>query len=165
MPAIDVCRSNAASIANADDRALVFVIPPTPIARSGGVARTPETGQRRIYDVRACVAMPRHHGSRGAHLALEATWELTVEDVYAGEQTLAGRLAIRSLLLDTDLDVPNLAADLAPTHLVTFHRGKLTGVEAVSPIVIEIVTRLGLALGGVASASDSIQISLVALGG
>jgi hypothetical protein len=141
-----------------EDRTLVLVIPPTPIAPSGGVARTPETGQRRIYDVRAWLSVP-------TPVALEGTWELTVEDVVGSEHTLAGRFTIRSLLFDADIDANDLADQLAPIHLVTFRRGMLTMVEAASPLAIDIVSRLARALGGIpTSPTDSIQISLVAFG-
>lgn len=127
-------------------------------------ATATRTGQQRRYDVRASIWIALTDDALPERITFEATWDLTVEDVVGSEHTLAGRLRIRAIGVDAHRDMTDLAAQLSPTHVVTFRRQTLTAVEAASTLAMKLVSRLALALCGVpTSPHDLISIARVAL--
>ncbi len=123
-------------------------------------AAATRTGQQRRYDVRASIWIALLDDALPERITLEATWDLTVEDVVGSEHTLAGRLRIHAIGGTAERDVTDLAAQLSPMHVVTFRRQTLTTVEAASTLAMKLVSRLAHALGGVpTSPHDLISIA------
>lgn len=120
-------------------------------------------GHERLYGVRASVWVPVTRGALPQRITLAAIWHLTVEDAIGSEQTVAGKLRIRALEVEPDLEPSRIAQELSPTHVITFRRQRLVTVEAASTFAIELVSRLGRTLTGApASPHDTIRIALSA---